>query len=252
MSWKHTTSNENGLFSGEHDMETDIKLDQGNDGTQVLIEGQVLKVTASDLLLDNAARRKNQRGLRRALVHNQQDGLTINYNRDYPGGVTINDVVALNNRHGFSIHDLREIHGYPLQTQHTIGTDEAQRSSLIIRGDIMIEQYLPATAVAQTTASAQEDGHAHQQHVEHLRNEAALAERRFKQVDPDNRLVAAELEKRWEEALAELKRATGGYAGGEVPAGQTETVSLQRTLRDLQDQVTRLTERLAQIEQAAS
>lgn len=232
-------------------METDIKLDQGNEGTEVLIEGQVLKVTASDLLLDNAARRKTQQGLRRALVHNQQDGLTINYNRDYPGGVTINDVVALNNRYGLSIHDLREIHAYALQAQHAASTGEAQRSNLTIRGEIMIEQYLPAPAAAQTLALTEEDGHAHRQHVEQLRNEAALAERRFKQVDPDNRLVAAELEKRWEEALVELKRATGEYSGNQGSAVHTETVSLQRILHDLQEQVARLTERLAQIEQAA-
>lgn len=34
-----------------------------------------------------------------------------------------------------------------------------------------------------------------------------MAERQFNQVDPDNRLVAAELEKRWEDALDELKKA---------------------------------------------
>ena len=49
--------------------------------------------------------------------------------------------------------------------------------------------------------------HAHHQHLERLRYEAALAQRQFNRVDPDNRLVAAELEKRWEGALAELKQA---------------------------------------------
>ncbi len=34
-----------------------------------------------------------------------------------------------------------------------------------------------------------------------------MAERQFNQVDPDNRLVAAELEKRWEDVLSELKKA---------------------------------------------
>lgn len=47
--------------------------------------------------------------------------------------------------------------------------------------------------------------HAHQQHLERLRYEAMLAERQFLRVDPDNRLVAAALEKRWNAALAELK-----------------------------------------------
>lgn len=45
------------------------------------------------------------------------------------------------------------------------------------------------------------------QQLERLRYEAALAERQFRRVDPDNRLVAAELERRWEQALRQLKQA---------------------------------------------
>jgi hypothetical protein len=45
------------------------------------------------------------------------------------------------------------------------------------------------------------------QQVERLRYQAALAQRQFNRVDPDNRLVAAELEARWEAALRELKQA---------------------------------------------
>jgi hypothetical protein len=51
------------------------------------------------------------------------------------------------------------------------------------------------------------------QQLERLRYEAALAERQYRRVDPDNRLVAGELEQRWEAALRELKRA--GDALGE-------------------------------------
>jgi DNA invertase Pin-like site-specific DNA recombinase len=40
-----------------------------------------------------------------------------------------------------------------------------------------------------------------QQRLQRSRYEADLARRRYEQVDPDNRLVAAELEKRWEEKL---------------------------------------------------
>lgn len=43
--------------------------------------------------------------------------------------------------------------------------------------------------------------------VERLRYQAKLAERQFNQVDPDNRLVAATLEERWEKALHDLKGA---------------------------------------------
>ena len=43
--------------------------------------------------------------------------------------------------------------------------------------------------------------------IERKRYAAALAERQFNRVDPDNRLVAAELERRWEAALSELRAA---------------------------------------------
>jgi DNA invertase Pin-like site-specific DNA recombinase len=52
---------------------------------------------------------------------------------------------------------------------------------------------------------------AHQQQLERLRYQAKLAERQFNQVDPDNRLVASELEKRWEHTLHELKQAEASF-----------------------------------------
>jgi DNA invertase Pin-like site-specific DNA recombinase len=42
---------------------------------------------------------------------------------------------------------------------------------------------------------------ARRQEVERLQYQARLADRQFQRADPDNRLVAAELERRWEEAL---------------------------------------------------
>ena len=59
---------------------------------------------------------------------------------------------------------------------------------------------------------AQKTDQAQQQQLERLHYEAALAERQFNRVDPDNRLVAAELEKRWEAALSSLKQAQQTYA----------------------------------------
>ncbi|HEX2083945.1 MAG TPA: recombinase family protein, partial [Xanthomonadaceae bacterium] len=53
---------------------------------------------------------------------------------------------------------------------------------------------------------------AEEQQIERLRYEAALAEREFHRVDPDNRLVAAELERRWETALPTLRRAEDDLA----------------------------------------
>jgi hypothetical protein len=70
-----------------------------------------------------------------------------------------------------------------------------------------VELDVYTAAVATQQATAQHVSHAHQQQVERLRYEAMLAQRQFTRVDPDNRLVASELEKRWECALADLKQA---------------------------------------------
>jgi DNA invertase Pin-like site-specific DNA recombinase len=59
--------------------------------------------------------------------------------------------------------------------------------------------------------TAQDLDQAHRQQLERWRYQAALAERQFNQVDPDNRLVAAELERRWETALRELRQAEAAY-----------------------------------------
>jgi hypothetical protein len=69
-------------------MPTDIILDDGGEET-IRIKGSAVTMESADLLLDHPDRRLNNRGVRRALVHDQRDGLTINYNGDYPGGVTI-------------------------------------------------------------------------------------------------------------------------------------------------------------------
>jgi hypothetical protein len=60
--------------------DSDIKLGPG----QVIAQ-------ALDLCLDSQdpARRHNDSPHRRALVHDYGDGLTINWDQDYPGGVTI-------------------------------------------------------------------------------------------------------------------------------------------------------------------
>lgn len=69
-------------------MNSDIKLDAESDGW-VTIESNVLKVNSSDFMLDSSSRRKSTEGYRRAFVHNENDGLTINFAGDYPGGVRV-------------------------------------------------------------------------------------------------------------------------------------------------------------------
>jgi DNA invertase Pin-like site-specific DNA recombinase len=64
-----------------------------------------------------------------------------------------------------------------------------------------------AQVVAATRQQEQAVQKARTQQVERLRYQVRLAERQFNQADPDNRLVTAELESRWERALQELKEA---------------------------------------------
>ena len=55
-----------------------------------------LNVHGTDFVIDSPVRRKpNGPRLRRALVHDESDGLSINFGNDYPGGVTMGGVRVL-------------------------------------------------------------------------------------------------------------------------------------------------------------
>lgn len=69
-----------------------------------------------------------------------------------------------------------------------------------------------ARAVSAHHETEERGDRAQQQQIERLRYEAALAERQFLRVDPDNRLVADELERRWEVALRTLRQAEETYS----------------------------------------
>ena len=73
-----------------------------------------------------------------------------------------------------------------------------------------LDVYARAVVAFQQEANAVRQ--ARLQQLERLRYQACLAERQFNQSDPDNRLVTAELEKRWEIALQDLKQAEESLA----------------------------------------
>ena len=75
-------------------MSSDIKLDAEGDGW-VTVESDVLKARSSDFMLDCGPRRRSQEGYRRALVHNEDDGLTVNCDGDYPGDVLVDSAVTI-------------------------------------------------------------------------------------------------------------------------------------------------------------
>jgi DNA invertase Pin-like site-specific DNA recombinase len=75
---------------------------------------------------------------------------------------------------------------------------------------IELDAYEQALAIQKETDEKVEL--AHRQQLERLRYQAELAWRQFNRVDPDNRLVAAELETRWEATLRALKQEEETYA----------------------------------------
>ena len=100
---------------------------------------------------------------------------------------------------------------------------------------IELDAYAQAMAAKQAT-DAQLD-QAHRQQIERLRYQAALAERQFNRVDPDNRLVAAELERRWEAALRELNQAENAYAQRKTPRPVALPADLKAAFSDIGKQL---------------
>jgi DNA invertase Pin-like site-specific DNA recombinase len=70
---------------------------------------------------------------------------------------------------------------------------------------VELDAYRAALTARQQTEAA--TVRAQRQQLQCLRYQAALAQRQFEHVDPANRLVAAELERRWETALRDLQHA---------------------------------------------
>lgn len=79
--------------------------------------------------------------------------------------------------------------------------------------------------------------------LERKRYTAALAERQFNRADPDNRLVASELERRWEVALNDVRAAEEALARQTPPKAITQVA----ISKELNDKVISLTGRLPQI-----
>jgi DNA invertase Pin-like site-specific DNA recombinase/predicted DNA-binding transcriptional regulator AlpA len=102
---------------------------------------------------------------------------------------------------------LRQQHGVPV-CQHLPGDAiDACVVEAFFQALSPVELNVYTQSIAAQAKDQETIDRAHRQQLERLRYEAALAQRQFNHVDPDNRLVAAELEKRWETALRALKQA---------------------------------------------
>jgi DNA invertase Pin-like site-specific DNA recombinase len=97
-----------------------------------------------------------------------------------------------------------------------------------------IELDLHAAVLAKARQEHRQMLAASQQQLQRLGYHARLAERQFNQSDPDNRLVTGELEKRWEQALRDLKQAEES-AGPQQPDNTPLVLSpaLRKTLENV-------------------
>src|SRR5438270_9416075 len=154
------------------------------------------------MLLDNytAYDRNQSRGVPR-------DGAALLHGIVYCGECGHKMVVQYKNGTRYLCNYLRQQYHVPVCQYIHADPVDIQVVEAFFQALSAVELDVYAAAVAIQQATAQQITHAHQQHVERLRYEAQLSHRQFNRVDPDNRLVAAELEKRWEAALAELKQA---------------------------------------------
>jgi hypothetical protein len=91
-------------------------------------------------------------------------------------------------------------------------------------GPAELEAWSNASAARRTTEADLQKAAAQQ--VERLRYQALLAERQYNRVDPDNRLIAAELERRWEMALRELKQAEEALEINRAPRAKQDVLTL--------------------------
>jgi hypothetical protein len=79
---------------------TDIRLDTGDDGETIALDCNVLVSNGAVLQLKSPANTPMGTGIRRALVHTSEDGLSINGRDDYTDGVSIAGVKSIQGREG--------------------------------------------------------------------------------------------------------------------------------------------------------
>jgi hypothetical protein len=170
------------------------------------------------MLRDNYAEydRNKTRGIPR-------DGEALLHGVVYCGACGHKMVVQYKGGTRYVCTDLRQQHGTPVCQYILAGPIDVEAVAMFFQAlaPAELDAYVQAVTVRRETADAMLRAQAQQ--VERRRYRAALAERQFDQVDPDNRLVAAELERRWEEALRDAKQAEAALAqaqaeNGEAPA----------------------------------
>jgi DNA invertase Pin-like site-specific DNA recombinase len=159
------------------------------------------------MLRDNHAEydRNKTRGVPR-------EGAALLHGLVYCGACGHKMVVQYKGSTSYLCNYLRRQHGVPV-CQY-LPADPIDAAAVEVFLQALAPAELEAMARALTIRRETDDAavRAQAQQVERLRYRATLAERQYDLVDPNNRLVAAELERRWEEALRNLRQAEAALA----------------------------------------
>ena len=133
-----------------------------------------------------------------------------------------------------------------LRRHHQTGSAACVSCSGKAVEDAVSQQLLQAiqpTTIAAAMEAAQRAGERHREQrqalqleLEHARYDAQLAGRRYERVDPDMRLVAAELEARWNSALERVREVEGRLATFDVRTVPTQQID-ERSLHALAQDV---------------
>src|SRR5438876_5030690 len=121
---------------------------------------------------------------------------------------------------------------------HQLHSQLAARTCQTMRGD-RIDQAVVACELSALSALDRVEAHAKQvdqqwqRQVERAQYEADLARRRYKTVDPDNRLVARSLEREWNEKLAEVEKLEREHALLPKQAALSLTAAQREQIRNL-------------------
>lgn len=171
------------------------------------------------MLRDNYAEydRNKTRGIPR-------DGEALLHGIVYCGACGHKMVVQYKGGTRYLCNYLRQQHGTPVCQYILAGPIDAEAVAAFFQALAPAELDVYAQALAARRETADVMLRAQAQQVERLRYRAALAERQFDQVDPDNRLVAAELERRWEEALRDARQAETALAKAQAENGDAPVV----------------------------
>jgi DNA invertase Pin-like site-specific DNA recombinase len=187
-------------------------------------------------------------------LHNQErlreNAMGANWTRGAPGeGVALLQGIAFCGRCGRTLRvRYRDYPAYLCEAaKQQYGEPHCQRFTVAHIDPAVTEVFLQAiqpahleaalAAVEEIESQRQNLASQWQQRLERAGYEADLARRRYEQVDPDNRLVAAELEQRWEEKLQARQHLEQEWSQAQqqdlAPLTEADKALIRRLAKDL-------------------